>query len=268
MLSFVQKQSRVDGFALAHSSNTVSLDLLKPCWVSLFRGLVSPLLEGIFGWNFGLSKTILWTLNLLSFIWKQSRLDGFALAHFSNTVGLDLPKLYWVPLFKGIFGWNFGLLKTILWTSNLQFFRQKKSRLPCFKLVHFSYPVSQICWNLAEFPCLGHWLTHFPRDFLDEIWGFEVHIMNFEFAIFRLEKIASASFLTRALFLPCRPNLLKPCQVPMSRALANPLPERVFGRNLGFSKSIIWASNLQLTHFFYPIGQICWNLAEHPCLGH
>ena len=76
------------------------------------------------------------------------------------------------PLLEGVFGRNLGVSKSIWWTSNLQFLGWNQSRLARFQLAHFSYPVGKICWNLAEYPCLGQCLTHFPMEFLDEIWGF------------------------------------------------------------------------------------------------
>ena len=70
------------------------------------------------------------------------------------------------PLSEGDFGQNLGVWKSIFWILNLHFSDRKQSRLPRFQLPHFSNAV------VAEYPCLGNWLTHFPRDFLDDTWAF------------------------------------------------------------------------------------------------
>ena len=169
-----RKKSRLPRFQLAHFSNAVDKICWKPCWVPLFGALVNPLPEGVFGWNFGGLKVHI--LNFKSTIFRSKTIAFASL----STSALFQRSRCWVPLFgalvnpltEGVFGRNLGVSKSIWWTSNLQFLGRNQSRLPHFQIVHFSYHVGQICWNLAEYPCLGNWLTHFPRDFLDETWGF------------------------------------------------------------------------------------------------
>ena len=78
--------------------------------------------------------------------------------------------------------------------------------MPVSQTVHFCNSVKKIYRHLTEYPCLGHFLDHFPRGFLVDIWGFrrpyyELIIcyfsLNYNHVCLRFEQRTFATQLTQ-----------------------------------------------------------------------